>query len=318
MAKRGAPMPAMGSREWALLLILAGLWGGSFFFFKLLVAALPPFTVVLGRVGLAALILNAWLLLRGRPLRAPLRIWAAFLVMGLLNNVVPFSLIAFGELGISSGLASILNAMTPIFTVLVAHAITADEKLSSGKLAGVAAGFAGVAVLVGPAAFLSIRSQDVIGEVACLLAALVYSFAGIYGRRFRTLPPITVATGQLTASTLALIPLVALFDRPWSLPMPDGGIWMALIGIAFFCTVLAYILYFRILAVADATNVLLVAFLVPISALVLGSVVLRETVGARELLGMALIGGGLAMTDGRLPGILIRRAKRQPRTVGNP
>lgn len=311
-------MPAMGAREWVLLLILAGLWGGSFFFFKVLVAALPPFTVVLGRVGLAALMLHAWLALRGRPFRVPLRLWPAFVVMGLLNNVVPFSLIAFGEVRISSGLASILNAMTPIFTVLVAHAITADEKLNSGRLAGVAAGFAGVAVLIGPAAFLGIRSQDAIGEAASLLAALAYSFAGIYGRRFRILPPITVATGQLTASTLVLIPLVVLFDRPWRLPMPDGGIWMALIGIAFFCTVLAYILYFRILAVAGATNVLLVTFLVPISALVLGSAALGEAIGARELLGMVLIGGGLAMIDGRLPGIVMRSAKLLPRADGNP
>ncbi|MGH7050406.1 MAG: DMT family transporter [Acetobacteraceae bacterium] len=318
MTDRNLPIPVMGAREWALLLILAALWGGSFFFYKLLVAALPPFAVVLGRVGLAALILNAWLLLRGRSLRVPLQVWAAFLVMGLLNNVVPFSLIAFGEIRISSGLASILNATTPIFTVLVAHALTADEKLRRGKLAGVALGFAGVSVLVGPTAIAGIGSQDVMGEAASLLAALAYAFAGIYGRRFRLLPPMTVATGQLTASTFVLIPLVLLFDPLWKLPMPNAEVWMAMIGIAVFCTVLAYILYFRILAAAGATNVLLVTFLVPVSALVLGSAVLGETLHARELLGMALIGGGLACIDGRLLTLVLPRAKPPPRAFGNP
>lgn len=283
-----------------------------------LVAVLPPFTVVLGRVGLAALILNAWFAFRGRSFPVTLRLWPAFVVLGLLNNVIPFSLIAFGEVRISSGLASILNAMTPIFMVLVAHAITADEKLNSGKLAGVAAGFAGVAVLVGPAAFLSIRSQDVIAETACLLAAFSYLLAGIYGRRFRTLLPIAVATGQFTASTLVLTPLALLFDRRWKRPMPNLEIWIAMIGIAVFCTVLAYILYFRILAVAGATNVLSVTFLVPISALVLGSAVLGEAVGARELLGMALIGSGLAMSDRRLPAAVIHHSKLLLRTSGNP
>lgn len=318
MTNRNVQIPAMGVREWALLLMLAALWGGSFFFYKLLVAALPPFTVVLGRVGLAALILNAWLALRGRPLRVPLRVWAAFLVMGLLNNVVPFSLIAFGEIRISSGLASILNATTPIFTVLAAHALTADEKLSSGKLAGVALGFAGVAVLIGPTAIAGIGSQGVIGEAACLLAALAYAFAGIFGRRFRLLPPMTVATGQLTASTVVLIPLVVLSDRPWRLPMPNAEVWMAMAGIAVFCTVLAYILYFRILAAAGATNVLLVTFLVPISALVLGSAVLGEALHARELIGMALIGGGLGLIDGRLLALVPTGAIPPPRTFGQP
>ncbi|MGH7082684.1 MAG: DMT family transporter, partial [Acetobacteraceae bacterium] len=148
--------------------------------------------------------------------------------------------------------------------------------------------------------------------------ALAYAFAGIYGRRFRLLPPMTVATGQLTASTFVLIPLVLLFDPLWKLPMPNAEVWMAMIGIAVFCTVLAYILYFRILAAAGATNVLLVTFLVPVSALVLGSAVLGETLHARELLGMALIGGGLACIDGRLLTLVLPRAKPPPRAFGNP
>ncbi len=290
----------MNGREWTMLLALSVLWGGSFFFFKVLVAELPPFSVVLGRVGLAAIILNVWLVLRRDFIRASPRLWAQFTFMGLLNNVVPFSLIVFGETRVSSGLASILNATTPIFTVLVAHVLTTNEKLTRGKAAGVLIGFAGVAVLVGPNGLAGLGRTDLVGEAACLLAALTYAFAGIYGRRFKGIPPIKVATGQITGSTLVLIPVVAVVDRPWMLPMPSAAAWGALIGIALFCTVLAYILYFRILAAAGATNLLLVTFLIPISAIVLGWCALGEALSMREFLGMMLIGGGLAFIDGRL------------------
>jgi drug/metabolite transporter (DMT)-like permease len=307
-----APAPVMGGPEWAMLLALATLWGGSFFFFKVLVAALPPFTIVLGRVGLAAVILNLWLVLRGDFMPVSPRLWSAFVVMGLLNNVIPFSLIVFGEARISSGLASILNATTPIFTVLAAHALTTNEKLTTGKVAGVMTGFAGVGVLVDPSILTDTGSAHVVGETACLVAALSYAFAGIYGRRFRGIAPIKVATGQITASTLVLIPVVLVIDHPWALPPAGPAVWGALIGIALLCTVLAYILYFRILATAGATNLLLVTFLLPVSAIVLGSVVLGEPLGAREFLGVAFIGGGLACIDGR-----VLEAFHAPKTYSN-
>lgn len=298
--ENGQTTPVMGGREWVMLLSLAALWGSSFFFFKVMVAALPPFTVVLGRVGLSALILNVWLVLRRDYMPASARSWGAFMIMGLLNNVIPFTLIVFGETRIASGLASILNATTPIFTVLAAHWLTANERLTLGKIAGVVAGFAGVAVLIGPAALAGLDSGDIAGDVACLLAAVSYAFAGIYGRRFRGLDPIKVATGQITGSTLVLIPLVVFVDRPWVLPMPSVGVWGAMIGIAVLCTVIAYILYFRILATAGATNLLLVTFLLPVSALLLGWLALGESIPPRAFGGMALIGLGLAAIDGRL------------------
>lgn len=245
--------------------------------------------------------LNLWLWLRRDFMPASPRLWADFIVMGVLNNVVPFSLIVFGEMRISSGLASILNTTTPMFTVIVAHMLTANEKLKRGKFVGVMVGFSGVAVLVGPAALAGIGRENAVGEAACLGAALVYAFAGIYGRRFKGVSPIKVATGQVTGSTLVLIPVVALVDHPWRLLAPDAATWGALIGIALLCTVLAYILYFRILAVAGATNLLLVTFLIPASAILLGSLVLGEPLLAREFVGMALIGVGLAFIDGRLP-----------------
>ncbi len=291
----------MGYREWIMLLTLAALWGSSFFFFKVMVAALPPFTVVLGRVGLAALILNVWLALRRDYMPMTVRTWGAFVVMGMLNNVIPFTLIVFGETRISSGLASILNATTPMFTVLAAHWLTANEKLTFGKFAGIVVGFFGVAVLIGPAVLVGLGSEDLIGEAACLLAAVSYAFAGIYGRRFKGLDPDKVAAGQITASTLVLVPIVALADQPWALPMPSAEVWGAMAGIAVLCTVVAYVLYFRILAAVGATNLLLVTFLLPVSALLLGWFMLREDITPRAFGGMALIGFGLACIDGRLP-----------------
>ena len=296
----------MGPAEWTLLLMLSALWGGSFFFFKLLVETLPPFTIVLGRVGIAAVALNLYLLARRDPMPTAPATWGAFLVMGLLNNVVPFTLIVFGETRISSGLASILNATTPVFGVLTAHVLTANEKLTWRRGAGVLFGFAGVAVLIGPDALAGLGTQDLAGEFACLAAAFIYGLAGLYGRRFKGIPPLKVATGQITASTLVLLPLAALIDRPWTLPMPDGTTWAALIGIALLSTALAYMLYFRILAVAGATNLLLVTFLLPISALLLGWLALGERLAPGAVPGMIMIGLGLACIDGRLLGLFRR------------
>lgn len=307
----------MGRYEWAMLLSLAAIWGGSFFFFKVMLTALPPFTVVLGRVGLSAIILNLWLVLRRDYMPVSSRTWAAFLVMGLLNNVIPFTLIVFGETRVSVGLASILNATTPMFTVLVAHWLTANEKLTLSKIAGVVIGFVGIAVLIGPDVLSGARSENTAGQIACLLAAVSYAFAGIYGRRFKGLNPIKVATGQITGSTLVLLPLVIFVDRPWTLPMPGTDVWGAMIGIAVLCTVVAYVLYFRILAVAGATNLLQVTFLVPISALLLGWFLLGESIAPRALGGMAVIGLGLACIDGRIVEIALVRI-RKPGVVATP
>lgn len=298
--------PRMGAPEWIALLALSTLWGGSFFFYKVLVAELPPFTVVLGRVSIAALALHLLLLARRDPLRLTAPMWGSFLVLGLLNNVIPFSLIAFGEMRISSGSASILNATTPIFTILVAHLSTHDEKLTAPKGLGVLCGFLGVAVLIGPSAFSSLGRDDLLGDASCLLAAMVYGFAAIYGRRFKGIPPLKIATAQVTAATIILIPLAGLVDRPWTLPMPSPGAWAALLAIALLSTALAYLLFFRILAVAGATNLVLVTFLLPGSALALGALFLQETVTLRALIGLLLIGLGLVAIDGRSWGVARR------------
>ena len=291
---------AMGAREWTLLLALSVLWGASFYFFKILDAEMPPFTLVLGRVGLAALALNAVVLGRGDLMPTSPKQWRGFLIMGLFMNVIPFTLIAYGETGISSGLASILNATTPILTVLVAHVFTHNEKLSWAKATGVLMGFLGVAVLVGPGALFNFGGDGMINKLACLGAAASYALGGVYAGRFRSLPSIKLATGQITASVAIMVPLVLIFDHPWTQPMPSIGAWGAWIGISMLGTALAYLIYFRIQATAGVTNIVLVTFLVPISALMFGVFLLGETITSQSIGGMVLIGLGLAAIDGRL------------------
>ena len=289
----------MGAPEWTLMLILSAVWGSSFFFFKVLVRELPPLTVVLGRVGLAAVALNLFLLFRRDHLRASPLLWRDFLILGILNNAIPFTLIAWGETRLSSGMASILNATTPVFAVLVAHLLTPDEKLSWNRAAGVLLSFAGVVVLVGPAAFSSRNTPW--GQLACLAAALFYSLGGLYGRRFKHLPVMQVTTGQLSACALLMLPLAGLVDHPWNLAMPSASAWEALAGISLICTALAYLLFFRILAVAGATNLMLVTFLLPVSAMTRGYFALGEKLQLQAFAGIAFIGAGLAAIDGRLP-----------------
>jgi drug/metabolite transporter (DMT)-like permease len=300
----------MGPVEWLLLLTLSVLWGGSFFFAEVALAELPSFTVVLARVGLAALALLLIVLASGQRLPRSARLWGAFLVMGGLNNLIPFSLIVWGQTQIASGLASILNATTPLFAVVLAHALTRDERLTPGRLAGVLAGIAGVTVMIGPEALAGLGGQ-VLAELAVLGAALSYALAGIFGRRFRTTPPLVAALGQVCASTLMILPLALLTDRPWTLPVPGLATLGALAGIAVLSTALAYVIYFRILAAAGATNLMLVTFLIPVSALILGTTILAERLTPGQLGGMALIGLGLAAIDGRAVDWLLRRHGRR-------
>jgi drug/metabolite transporter (DMT)-like permease len=297
----------MGPTEWALLVTLAVLWGGSFFLGTVALADLPPLTVVLGRVGLAALVLDLTVVLSGRRLPRDARTWTALGTMALLNNLLPFSLILWGQTQIASGLASMLNATTPLFTVVFAHWLTRDERLTPGRLAGVLAGLAGVAVMIGPAALAGL-GRDVAAQVACLAGACSYGLAGIFGRRFRGMAPTVVAAGQVTATSVMVLPIVLLVDQPFRGPAPSGVTWMALAGLAVPCTALAYTIYFRVLAAAGATNLLLVTFLVPVTAILLGTTILGERLAPRHLAGMALIGLGLAAIDGRPAAALARAA----------
>lgn len=298
MSATNRPMTA---REWGMLLTLSLVWGGSFFFNEIAVRQLPVFTVVLCRVALAAVILLAVLRLTGQRLPRSGKVWAAFFGMGMLNNVIPFSLIVAGQQSVASGVASILNAATPLFGVIFAHLLTQDEKLTPLKLAGVIVGFLGVAVMIGPDA-ISGLGWNLAAQMMILAGAASYAFAGIFGRRFKAMGvlPMATATGQVIASSIILLPLVLVIDQPWTLPAPGWDAIAALIGVAAISTAFAYFLYFRILASAGATNLLLVTFLIPISAILLGTAFLSEALLPRQIAGMALIGLGLSLIDGRL------------------
>jgi drug/metabolite transporter (DMT)-like permease len=309
-AQFGTQMPkqaGMTAFEWALLLILSLLWGGSFFFSKVALHELPPFTVVLARVGLAAVALGIYLRVIGTKLPTTGTVWLAFYGMGLINNLIPFSLIFWGQTQIASGLASIINATTPVFSILVAHFLTADEKMSANKIAGIVLGIAGVAVLMGHRA-VSDQGPPLLPMLACLGAALSYGFASVFGRRFKRMgiQPAVVAFGQVTATTVMMVPIVLLIDTPWHLPMPGAQTFAALASLALLSTALAYVIFFRILSGGGALNVSLVTLLIPVSAIVLGSFVLGERLAPNHFAGMALIGLGLLAMDGRLWRLIVK------------
>lgn len=303
-------MKRMSATEWGLLLILAVLWGGTFLFQKVALAALPPITVLLARVVLAAPALGLTLVATGQRLPASGRAWLAFASMATLNNVIPFSLILWGQTRIASGLAAILNTCVPLFTAILAHVLTADERLTPRRLAGVLVGLGGVVWMIGPASLRGLGA-DVLAQLAVLGAGISYAFAGIYGRRFAGTPPLVTAAGQVTAAAVLTLPVALAVDQPWSLALPAARVWLALLGLAVISTALGYVVYFRILATAGATNLLLVTLLMPAIAVMLGISVLGEQLAPRHLGGMAMITAGLAVIDGRALAGLTR--SRHPR-----
>jgi drug/metabolite transporter (DMT)-like permease len=288
----------MGRREWALLGALSLIWGSSFLMNAVALAELPPFTVVLGRIVPAALALVLWLRARGQRLPNSGRILAVMFLLGLINNLVPFSLIVWGQTRIPSGLAAILNASMPLWSVVLAHFATTDERLTPARGAGVVLGFLGVAVLIGPS--LLAGGGDLLGRLAVLGAAFCYASSAIVARRLlRGVPAPVAATGQALAATCLILPVVLVVDRPWTLAWPSLPVWGAVLWLSLLSTALAYLIFYRLLATAGATNTSLVTFLVPVTAVLLGVLVLGEPLALRQLGGMALIGLGLAVLDGR-------------------
>ncbi|MDG1311548.1 MAG: DMT family transporter [Porticoccaceae bacterium] len=295
----------MGTKDWVMLLLLSFLWGGSFFFIGVAVTELPPLTIVTLRVGLAAMTLWAIALLTGYELPKSLALWRAFFVMGLISNAVPFSLIVWGQTHIGAGLASIINAATPLFTVLIAGVFLSDEHITPQKIIGVLAGLTGVTILIGPSALLDVGAhmdKSTLAQLAVIGAAVSYGCATVFGRRFKAMgvSPFNTAAGQVTGSTLILLPMVMLIERPYELAIPSARVWLSIMCLAVFSTALAYILFFRILESSGATNVVLVTFLAPVTASFLGWLVLGEQLHGRYFLAMAIIGLGLAAIDGRL------------------
>ena len=287
--------------EWMLLVLLSVVWGGSFFFNGIALREFPTLTIVTARVGLAALALLLLMRMLGQGIQLNRQILKAFFGMSFLNNVVPFSLIVWGQQHIASGVASILNATTPLFTMLVAHWFTTDEKINPRRLLGVLTGMGGVGLMMGLDSMES-SGFHLLGQSAILLAAFSYGLAGVYGKRFAQLeiPPLATATGQLCASSMILIPLTLWIDQPWTMTIPSIKGMGSLLGIALLSTALAYVIYFRLLKTAGATNLLLVTLLIPVSAIILGVFLLDESLEPQHLSGMAVISLGLLIMDGRL------------------
>jgi drug/metabolite transporter (DMT)-like permease len=286
---------------WAMLLVLSLCWGGSFFFIGIAVTELPTFTIVALRVGLAALALWAVVLASATSMPGNLPFWRAIALMAVINSVLPFVLIVWGQSHVPSSLTSIFIATTPLFGVLLAHFMTSDERMTLPRVVSVVCGFAGVVVLIGPG-LLGELGTDLLAQLAILGGAVCYALSGVYGRRFSRdgISPLATATGQLTVSTVLLLPLALWIDRPWTLPVPSLVASAAVLGVALVSTAFAFLLYFRILATAGANNLMLVNFLVPVSAIMLGVSILHETLKTEHIIGMALIFVGLALRDGRL------------------
>jgi drug/metabolite transporter (DMT)-like permease len=302
----------MIGREWAILLILAVIWGGAFMFIGVAVRHVEPLTYVWLRLTIAAGAMFLFLKIKGQKLDLPREVWGSILLLALLNNALPFTLFGWGQTHIASGLASILNATTPIWGVLVAHFFTQDERMTPRKIAGVLLGFAGVATMIGPTLLANVGT-DALAQLACIAAALSYAIAAVWARRFRRMgvSPMSVTTGQLTAGAVMMLPLALLVDQPWTQPIPPLTAWGAIVALALLCTAFGYVLYFRLIETAGATNALLVTLLVPPFAILFGSLFLNEVLAPQDFIGLALIALGLAAIDGRLVKLVSGRSAPQ-------
>ena len=288
----------MDGQDWGLLILLSVLWGGAYFFAGVAVKELPPLTVVLARVFLAAVALLPLFLYFGHSLPKSFSGWFPFFGMGLLNNVIPFGFIFAGQTQITVGLSSIINAMTPLFTVVVMASFQ-QERLTAYRIIGVLLGVVGVAVLSGFDG--PIDGNQTLGIALCMAGALSYGFAALWGRKFLVgVPPVKSATCQLMCSTLIMAVVVSLVDRPWTLAVPSQETVLSLAALAVFGTALAYIVFFKILVRAGASNVMLVTLLIPVTALILGNVFLGEPIQSKEIIGAFIIGTGLLFIDGRV------------------
>ena len=300
----------MNRRDWLILGTLALIWGAGFFLIGVAVRHVPTFTYVLARLTLASATMLAFLWWRGEPLGLPRRVWGAIILLALINTALPFTLFGWAQTHIASGLASILNATTPIWGVIVAHLFTSDENITPRKAAGILVGFAGVALMIGPGLFASLGS-DVLAQLACVAAAMCYAVAGVWARRFKAMgvSPLSVTTGQLLVGALMMLPVSLIADQPWNLSWPPLEAIAAIVAVAIVCTALGYVLYFKLIESSGATNALLVTLLVPPTAILLGVMFLGETIAPVDFAGLALIGLGLAAIDGRL----LKRRSHQPR-----
>lgn len=291
----------VSNRAWSELTLLALLWGGSFLSVRIALDEIGPLTSVLHRCFWAMLVLWGVVALRRLPLPRNPRIWGAFLVMGALNNVIPFGLMAWGQLHIESGLTSIFNAATAIWGALIAALIFADERLTRRKLLGVALGFAGVALAIGPQNLTRIDLRS-LAQLAVIAGTLSYALASCWARvSLSGLPPQVAAAGMLSGSTVIMIPLTLMTEGMPSLALQPATI-AAIAYYALAATALAYLLYYRVLAMVGSGNLMLVTLLIPPVAITLGAWARDETLSPDALLGFGLLALGMVVLDGRMLG----------------
>ncbi|WP_162787230.1 DMT family transporter [Notoacmeibacter marinus] len=291
--------PTMTTGQWAQLVLLSILWGGTFILTVPALQGFVPVALVAWRLSIAALtllVICRWLGISLHPLIAH---GPRLLLLAVLNNAVPFFLISTGQTVIGAGLASIFNSTTPLWTALIAAFIFGNETLKGMKLAGISMGILGVAVLVGPAALSGLGGPP--WAMACFVgAAISYGFGANLARGLGDLPPVLIATGQCLCSSV-LVMIAALFTvGPGGLISDDGAAIASIITIGTAMTAGAYLLYFNLIAKAGATNGSLVTILIPVSAILAGIVLFGETMTANGWMGFALISFGLLMIDGRL------------------
>jgi drug/metabolite transporter (DMT)-like permease len=299
----------MTASDWLLLILLSVLWGASFFFVELAVDDIPPFTLALARCAVAAVFLLVYVRINGFALPQDAATWRSLAVLAALNTLFPFTLIFWGQTHITSSLASILNATAPLFSIVIAHLATSDERMTVPRAFGVVIGFVGTVMMIGVDALRDV-GVHVLAQLAIVAAAFCYACSGVYGRRFKAYPPSVVSASIMMIGSAMLLPLSLAVDRPWMLPMPSGVALASMVGLGLISTGLAFLIYFRVLARAGAVNFQLVAFLIPVSAILLGVGVLGERLETRHIVGMAAIAVGLAIIDGRPLRALKRRFGR--------
>ena len=290
---------SISTRAWAEMLLLATIWGASFVSIRIALDEIGPMTAVAHRVGWAMLALWAAVLVMRLPIPRDPKVWIGFMGMGLLNNVIPFGLMAWGQLYIESGLTSILNAATAIFGVIAASIFFADERVTPRKAVGVMLGFAGVATAIG---LENLREFDIrsLAQLAVIGGTISYALASVWARkRLGTQPPQVAAAGMVTGATLIMLPLAWIVEGPISLDLQPRT-YLAIGYYALIATALAYLLYYRVLAMAGSGNLMLVTLLIPPFAIVLGAVLLNEALRPAAYFGFALLALGLLVLDGRI------------------
>jgi len=295
--------PKMSAADWGVIMLLSLLWGGAFFMIELGLRGFPPITLVFLRMALAVPPMLLILKVMGHRLPGDVKSWRQLFILGTINAALPFILFFWGQTQIDSGLASILNATTPLWGVVTAHFLTRDEKATPARVVGVFLGLAGITVMVGTDA-LGGMSGNVLAQMACLAATFFYALAAVYARTLSqsTMTPLVVATGQVITAALIMLPIMLAVDQPWTLPTPGWDAWAGAIGLAIPSTAIAYVFYFRLIDKAGASNAMLVAFIMPVIAVVLGVAALGETVEPKEAAGAVLIALGLLAIDGRVFG----------------